>query len=324
MKYLTLKERKLIEKMYNKENKSFRSIGKVLGRQHSTISAEVKNNLYNFEYNPLKGHNKYLFRQLNKGNTKKLDTNILLRNHVIYALQDQLSPDQIVGELKASHLSKKIGCVCHETIYAYIYDTRNKHLQLWKHLRRHRPKRKSYSSRLHRNKGSTLKHRTSIHDRPSVVNNKKRFGDWEVDLMIFSKQKQVLSVHVERLTKLTRIYICDNKTKEQMYDTLQATISDLPAHSVKTITFDNGTENALHYKLTQDYDVDTFFCDPYCSWQKGLVENTNMLLRQYLPRNINLDSITPDQLYSIQEKLNNRPRKSLNYITPNNAFLIHS
>jgi len=325
MKYLTFDERKKIEKMNNEEKMSFRSIGKVLNRHHSTISNEVKENLYNFKYDAEKGHRKFLEQQDFKGNVSKLEINTLLKEHIIAELKEDYSPEQIVGRMKKIGLDQEIGCVCVETIYSFIYGSKTKHLKLWNHLRRHRKKRKQYGRNV-RKKGSTIQHRVSIHKRPKQIQKRKRLGDWEVDLMIFSKQKKVLSVHVERKTRLARIYICDNKSKEAMFDTLRATALDLPVGSVKTITFDNGTENADHYKLRDELglEIDTYFCDPYASWQKGTVENMNMFLRQYLPRHTNLDTISVNDLYNIQEKLNNRPRKCLNFLTPNESFTILS
>ncbi len=286
----------------------------------------VKNNLYNFKYNAEKAHDKFLKRQQAKGNISKIKNNIFLKEHIMAELKEDFSPEQIIGRLKKTGLNQEIGCVCVETIYSFIYESKNKHLKLWQYLRRHRKKRKTYNGRQYRNKGSTIKKRISIHKRPKQIHKRKRLGDWEVDLMIFSKQKKVLSVHVERKTRLTRLYICENKSKSEMFDTLRATSLDLPAGSVKTITFDNGTENADHYKLKDELglDIDTYFCDAYCSWQKGTVENMNMFIRQYLPRHINLNEINSDQLWEIQEKLNNRPRKCLEYLTPNESFYILS
>ena len=326
MKYLTFNERKIISQMYNKDQMKFREIGRVLKRHHTTISNEIQRNKYNLKYDPEKAHLKHLNIQMKKGNIMKLESNILLKNHITDELKEGFSPEQIIGRMKKVGLNQEIGCVCVETIYSFVYASKNKHLKLWKHLRRHRKKRKSYSGRQYRNRGSTIKKRISIHKRPKQINKRKRIGDWEVDLMIFSKQKKVLSVHVERKTRLTRLYICENKSKEEMFDTLRATALDLPVGSVKTITFDNGTENADHYKLREKLglDIDTYFCDAYCSWQKGTVENMNMFIREYLPRNINLDNIDYDQLWQIQEKLNNRPRKCLDYLTPNESFYILS
>ncbi len=135
--------------------------------------------------------------------------------------------------------------------------------------------------------------------------------------MIFSQQKGVLSVQVERLSRLARIHVCHNKTAEANNEALCQTIDTLPSYWFNSITYDNGSENVKHTELKECFDIETFFCDPYCSWQKGLVEHTNMLLRQYLPRKTNITALSEEQIYEIQEKINNRHRKCLNWLSPN-------
>jgi len=131
------------------------------------------------------------------------------------------------------------------------------------------------------------------------------------------------------LTKVLSGYQQANQTYEKIAHfpearnaTAQFALEELGEAHVKSITFDNGTENTKHVELKNDYNLQTYFCDPYCSWQKGKVENLNGLIRQYLPRSINMKEITDEQICDIQEKLNNRPRKSLGYFTPNHAFQI--
>lgn len=162
--------------------------------------------------------------------------------------------------------------------------------------------------------------RISIKERPLMINGRERYGDWESDSMIFSQQRSILSVQFERKSKLIRIRKLPNKTAEETKYALINTAESVPTHLFKSITFDNGGEGALHHEIKKDYDIETYFCDPYCSWQKGGVENSNKLLRQYLPRSIRLENLTDRDIYEIQEKLNNRPRKSLNYSTPNEVF----
>ena len=141
--------------------------------------------------------------------------------------------------------------------------------------------------------------------------------------MIFSEQQLVLAVFVERMTRKIITVVSENKTAQEMEYALHELISTAGQIHVKSITFDNGTENVCHQKVREDYAETffTYFCDPYSSWQKGTVENTNKLLRQYLPRNIPKEQLTQDYVDSITEKINNRPRKSLNFNTPLNSFL---
>ena len=139
--------------------------------------------------------------------------------------------------------------------------------------------------------------------------------------MIFSQQKPIVSVQVDRASQKCAITKLDDKTARETKYVLVRAIEEGYA-SVKTITFDNGSENVLHTEIRDTYKISTHFCDPCCSWQKGLVEQINGLIRQYLSRQINMNDITQEQIHEIQEKLNNRPRKSLNYQTPNQVYAL--
>ena len=136
----------------------------------------------------------------------------------------------------------------------------------------------------------------------------------------FKKQKQAISVQYERKTMLTKIHRVLNRTSEENEQALNQTIDSFPAEVFKSITFDNGTENACHTKIRDGYDIQTFFCDVYAAWQKGGVENTIGLIRRYLPRGTDISNITDEQIQSVEDWLNNRPRKKLNYLTPKEAL----
>ena len=316
MKYLTFVDRKVIEKLL-KQNLSYRDIGKVLGRSHTTISDEIKLNSGQLGYSAERAQYYHEKRQLNKGNKKKLETNDGLRQYVVDMLKKNWSPEEISGRLK-KYPNEEIGYVCHETIYAYIYSIDVVRQQLYLLLRRYKSKRTKWHSR--KKRGIGIKERVSIHERPSVIDEKMELGHWETDSMIFSQQKGILSVQVERKTRLVRIHKCINKTAEETLEAMISTIDSVPLKYFLSVTYDNGSENVKHTELREMFGVETYFCDPYCSWQKGLVENTNMFIRQYLPKNAPIDSITDKRIYEIQEKLNNRPRKCLKYMTPNEYF----
>ena len=146
------------------------------------------------------------------------------------------------------------------------------------------------------------------------INEKREFGHWESDTTICEHKGEAISVQYERLTQLCRLTKVIDKGAESTEGALRDLIESLP---VKSLTMDRGGEGAHHWKLRLDYGIDTYHCDPYCSWQKGGVENLNGLIRQYLPRGINLSHISHHQIYVIQEKLNNRPRESLGFESPN-------
>ncbi len=221
----------------------------------------------------------------------------------------------IAGNLKESGHKQTIS---HESIYHYIYNKDGRYEGLYKYLRQGKTKRQ----KKHTRKSGKLRipERKSIHQRPEVVGARIRYGDWESDSVIFSKQKNILSVQSERKSKLIRIHKVINKTAEETKYALIRSIESLPGELFKTITFDNGTEGAKHMEIQKEYGITTYFCDPFASWQKGGVENANKLIRHYLPRSTDLDKLTDRDIYEIQEKLNNRPRKCLGYKTPNEVM----
>jgi len=295
-----------------------RAIGKGLNRGHSTVSEEIGKNKspHEAQYNAELAQARHERRQLNKGNKGKLARKEKLKKYVIEKIEDDWSPEQVAGELR-ERCGKTI--ISHETIYQFIYSEEGKELRLWLHLRRkHRPQRKIRGQRKTR-KGEIIKERVSIHYRPEEANERTRLGDLETDSMIFSQQKPILSVQVDRFSQKCALTKLNDKTAlETKYALVRAIEEEYS--SVKTITHDNGSENVLHIEIRDTYEIETYFCDPYCSWQKGLVENINGLIRQYLPRHTNMNKITQDQIYEIQEKLNNRPRKTLQYKTPNQVY----
>ena len=153
------------------------------------------------------------------------------------------------------------------------------------------------------------------------MNAKTRYGDWESDTVESGRTgKGALSSHYERKSQTCRLHKLVNKQAEATNEALAKTRDSLPDYLFLTITFDNGMENIKHTELKQEFGIETYFCDPYCSWQKGGVENLNKLLRQYFPKKTDFSKITEEEIYAVQEKLNNRPRKSLNYRTPSQVL----
>lgn len=318
MKRLTYEDRKVLQKLLSK-NMRKRAIGRAMGKPHTVVLYELKHHCGDYlPYDADRAQGIYERNQLNKGNVKKLEKNESLRNYVLEKLKDNFSPEQISGRLK--HVSDEQKgdkeYVCHETIYAYIYDEENKQKQYWKYLMRHRPKRKKQGSRKSK-KGGTLKNIVSISKRPKSVETRKESGHWESDSMIFSRQKEILSVQTERKTRVVRITKCANKTAEETKKAVNGSLGGEITSFLKSITFDRGTEGARHEEISKYLGVNIYFCHPYCSWEKGSVENRNMFIRRYLPRHTNVSQVSDDMIYEIQEKLNNRPMKCLGYRTPN-------
>jgi IS30 family transposase len=318
---LTLYEREQIE-AWLRMGKKKKWLAEKLNRDYSIIKREIKRN--SGEHLPYNAQlaDAYAKRRRKKTNTRKLDQwqNEQLTKYVKKELEDGQSPEQIAGRLKEYPPEAVQGCknktVSYESIYNWIYEGEGRLGGLYKKLRRKQKVRKPKFSRKKQAK-TIIKEKVSIIERPEIVAERKRFGDWETDSVIFSG-KSILSVQFERKSKLCRLHKCADKSARASEEALRDSIESLPENLWQSITRDNGTENALHYET----DVPSFFCDTYCSWQKGGVENLNGLIREYFPKKSNLDKIKESYIYEIQEKLNDRPRKTLNYLTPNEVLTL--
>ena len=313
---ITSFEREKIE-LYLRGKWSLRKIARNLCRNHSVISREVSRNMdTNGIYTARYAHKK-ADKRLERHTKRKLDEDDVLRNWVIQKLRDDSwSPEQIAGKLKNRPDSQVAGSyVSHETIYSYIYEGEGRFMGLYQYLPRQHKKRRRFKGRkTQNNKGISFI--TPIHFRPIEVEQKKRFGDWESDSVIGST-KPALSVQKERLTQLVRITKVKDMTAQSTEDALRALIETLTPQAFKTITFDRGGEGANHYKLRMDYDIETFHCDPYCSYQKGAVENMNARIRRFLPKGTDFSQLTDHDINVLQEKLNNTPLQILGYKTAN-------
>jgi len=300
---------------------SIRKIAIVMRRNHSILSKEIRRNGDNREKYRADVAQRYYEKRKHKKHNGKLDKHPKLRQYVEEKLMLDWSPEQIAGRLKEYPPDELKGlCISHESIYYWIYEKAEKHKKLHLHLRTNRPKRKKAGKRW--SKKVTISSRISIHERPKMIDEKKRYGDWESDTVEFTRKQKnpYLSVQYERKSQLVRIHKVPDKTAEETKEALIKTAESVPHDLFRTITFDNGSEGALHTELQEMFDVDTYFCDPYSSWQKGGVENANKLIRQYLPRKTNMHEITDNDIHQIQERLNGRPRKGLNYLTPNEVI----
>ena len=320
MQRITYYEREQIE-LYLRMVKDYRWIGRRLNRDHAVISREVERN--SGDYSPYTARTaQRIFEQRKKRtNRRKLEKreNQDLKNYVVGQLRLDLSPEQIAGRLRQGLVHESSQTISYESIYQYIYEGEGRFEYLYPHLRTRRSRRQRKFSRRKQAK-IAIRERVSIHERPEIIAEKERLGDWETDSLIFSKQKGIISVQYERLGMLCRLHKAANKTAEETEEAIQDSIESLPPEAWQSITRDNGTENVKHAETKEIFNIQSYFCDGYCSWQKGGIENLNKLIRQYLPRSIDLSRLTDDDIYQIQERLNNRPRKSLNYLTPNEVF----
>ena len=205
---------------------------------------------------------------------------------------------------------------CHERIQAI--ELKGRALGLFKYLLRARPRRGLVGGRKPR---SAIPERVSIHDRPTHVATREEFGHLEGDLTFFTdNQSMNIGVIVERKTRFTQLLLNQSKHAAVVMKSMFNKLAELPARSRKSITFDNGLEFVRHTLLKRFMGMDTYFCDKHSPWQKGQVEQMNVMLHRYLPKNSNLREVSYEQIELIQNKLNNRPRKCLGFKTPAEAF----
>jgi IS30 family transposase len=323
--YISFSEREIIEKML-KQNVSYRKIWKILWRWKSSISDEINRyKTYASWYQTHLAQLQHERNQKKKWNKRKIDNDIRIQNYILKKLDLDWSPEEISWRIKLFHSDKDmenyIPYVCHETIYSYLYAIENKKLKLYSQLRRHRKVRMKHWTRKKNTVDVLIKNRVSIHQRERIIEKRKRVGDFESDSVIFPGQKAVLNTNIDRVTRLARIELVKDKTAASSISVQKNIVYEMDEIwvPVYSYTFDNWGENALHQQLNELW-VKTYFCDPYCSHQKGAIENLNMFIRQYLPRNTDVSQLTQYDIYIIQEKLNNRPRKCLWYLSPNEFF----
>jgi IS30 family transposase len=293
-------------------------IAKEVGVHKSTISRELKRNitfvrtaLGSWQYKP--NYAQSHTDERHKEKQKHIKFNKEVETFVREKLSENWSPDQISGYAKRYNLF----CISHERIYQFILKDKETGGKLYLHLRHQNKKyRKRYGSP--KRQGS-IKNRRFIDDRPAIVDDKSRIGDWEIDTIIGKNRKHAIVTIVERVSKKTVMKKVKAKTAELVSSSTIASLK-LFSNKVFTITADNGSEFAHHEKIGKELNADFYFAHPYASWERGLNENTNGLIRQYLRKGCDFSELTDEDLSLITDKLNNRPRKNLDYKTPEEVF----
>ena len=314
---LTFKERIQIETLLN-EKKSKAYIAKKLNRARSTITREVNKwvqtdkDKYSAELAYRCSKDDYL----NKRNTYKIAIHKKLRLYVYKGLLSQWTPEQIAGKLKLEYPNDPIMSISHESIYRYIYTQPQARLNkklinllVRKKTRRRPPKKR-------RGTGSKIINQISIDSRPKHIHLREEVGHWEGDLVIGKNHKSAIGTIVERKTRFTLIIQLKSKKAMEVANEFSKILNKLNPIYKKTMTYDNGIEMARHEKITKKTGMKIYFAHPYSSWERGTNENTNGLIRRYLPKGTDFNQISRKQLLNIQEKLNNRPRKIIGYKTP--------
>ena len=316
-KRLTLKERVQIETLLN-ENNTKAYIAKRLDRSRSTISREVNKWVQN-KYDKYEAHLAHWCAKddyLNKRNLDKISTYSLLRFFVYKGLVSQWTPEQISGRIKELYPNDPIMSISHEAIYKHIYTRPQASLnkKLIKLLVRKKTRRRPSKKR--RGTGSKIINQVSIDLRPKHIELRKEVGHWEGDLVIGKGQKSAIGTIVERKSRYTLIIKLNSRKSDEIAKMFSMKLNQLNNLFKKTMTYDNGIEMAKHEKITQNTGMKIFFAHPYSSWERGTNENTNGLIRRYLPKGTDFNLIDEKLLMQIQLKLNNRPRKIIGYKTP--------
>ncbi len=305
---LTQEQRYQIEALLKAEHKQT-EIADVLGVHKSTINRELRRN------RGLRGYRSKQAQRLTDNRRKeKAQPRITTEawSSVERLLREDWSPEQISGWLaveKALHVS-------HEWIYLYAYEDKRQGGNLYRHLRCQKARRKRYGSNDRRGQ---IKGRVSIDERPGIVDERSRIGDWEADTVIGKPGGAVLVTLAERKSRLSLIALAPNKTAQAVKEALLGSLRPV-AEQVYTLTYDNGKEFAHHDEIAEALEAEGFFAHPYHSWERGLNENFNGLIRQYLPKGTDFQLLTQQDIQNIMDKLNNRSRKCLGFKTPNEVF----
>jgi IS30 family transposase len=312
--HLSIDERERIMKM-TAQGYSYGQIAERLGRHKGTISREWRRNVSSTgEYKPHLAQRYYERRRAASKEPYRLEEDGQLRRYVRSKLQRYWSPEQISGRLQ----KERALVISPVTIYSWIYRDRAQGGELYRYLRqshRRRRKRRGVEDRRGQMPG-----RRMIHERPKVVNERKRIGDWESDTVEGRKGSGVMATHVERKSRYTIAVKLEDKSADTVTQATLRAMKKLPTEKVKTITFDNGKEFAGFKELEQGLNLRSYFAQPYHSWERGTNENTNGLLRQFFTKGMDFGTILQWEVDRALALLNNRPRKCLNYRTPTEVF----
>ncbi len=292
---------------------SFSAIAKVLGRSVSALSREYKRNL-NHAGNYLPSEADYKSRRRKKEAAETGSKCESYEDTIYSGLCEGWTPEQIAGRLS---MEEESFTVSHETIYCFIYKF---HVD-WTSLlpRKHAPRwHKKMGKKA--SKREMIPNRISILERPDAINKKESFGHWEGDSIVCSQSTVSLNVMVERQTQYVSIRRVENRGAEVANEAMKDSLNRFKAESRQSITMDNGIEFKYHEKLKKALNIKTYFCQPYHSWEKGLVEQINGLIRRFLPKKTDLSKITKKEIGVIEFLLNSRPRKLLKWETPAEVF----
>lgn len=320
---LTPEDRDEIARLHSK-GCGVRQIARRLGRSPSTISTELAAGMWHDSNVHTDVYVAIHAQRLRDKRAKRSHEHTVLnykplRAYVRLRLQEGWSPEQIAGRLPKDHPLDTRMRVSYETIYKFIYAPEQAEDKLWEYLPRKQTKRRKKPGRkVHR---SRIPDRVSIHKRPKAIDRRKQFGHWEGDT-VEGKRSVGDGIHteVERVSGKFLARKIERITSKETAAAQLYMFKPLAAKARRTTTLDNGKENHGHQQLKAQLGMQAYFADPYSSWQRGSNENTNGLLRRYMPKQTDFRTVTQEELEEIVEEINNRPRKRLDFYTPNEVF----
>jgi len=290
-----------------------RAIARKLGRSPSSISDELKRNTFGEYYVAIHAQAKADKRKVEAGKRPPLK-NRFVYVYVRRKLRRGWSPEQISGRLKMKYPGDETKHIHFESIYRYIYEETNKDKQLWEYLPRKQKKRKKkYGRKSHR---CRIPDRVSIHDRPTEVEDRQVFGHWEGDSIEGKAHKGGIHTQVERKTRYLIAQFINNLTAEETVRAQSQMFLGLPKEALRSTTVDNGKEFTKH----KEFELTVYFADPYSSWQRGTNENSNGLIRRYIPKKTDVRKIDQSELDDMIREINNKPKKCLGFRKPQEAF----
>lgn len=286
-----------------------------LNRSPSAISRELSRN------QPIKNQVQYRGNRAHirsQKRWKETHSRVRLRSPDLQAYIDQKlksgwTPQIIAGRIRKEGLLPNTN---YESIYQWIYSDRK---DLIHYLARSHRKRKKRGSAKYKH-SSKIPHRIPIENRSLAANSRQEVGHWEADTAVSSQSKAAIAVAIERTTRLVKITLIPSKSAHHMQLALISSLEDFPSHFRKSITYDNGSENSTHLAVNQSLNTQSFFCNPYHSWEKGSVEQVIGLIRRFYPKKTDWALLSQLDLDTIQDKLNHRPRLCLNFLSPLEAF----
>ena len=322
-KRLTIQERESISRSLAQE-KTLRAIAKEMNRSPSTISREIKRNSGKSSYRAFSASQRAKRAATSRrGGKSKIAQQEQLRRYVLQKLGEEWSPEEISKRVKIEYAGDMDMQVSHEAIYQYIYVLPRGELKqtLIKALRQEHKYRRTQKSGKPEEKRGKIANMLSIEERPTEVADRTVPGHWEGDLILGKYKRSALGTLVERTTRYTILVpLGSQKDVVSVRKAYAETFKTVPNELSKTLTYDQGKEMSEHQQFTIDTGMQVFFAHPGSPWERGTNENTNGLIRQYFPKGTDFSQVSVDEIKKVQRKLNNRPRKVLNFYKPNEVF----